>query len=156
MFARVPQLQDVRRSPLYLPFFSSRVSAGFPSPADDHLDGRIDLAAFLIENEPATFLVRACGDSMIGAGIFNNDLLVVDRSAQAVDGSIVVAEVAGEFTLKRLRLIAGIPWLHAENSNYPPQRVTTSGVKPRRSGRGYKPPQREGARPVFFVVRYTA
>jgi DNA polymerase V len=124
MLARVTQLQDVRRSPLFLPFFSSRVPAGFPSPADDHLDGRIDLAAFLIENEPATFLVRACGDSMIGAGIFNNDLLVVDRSAQAVDGSIVVAEVAGEFTLKRLRLIAGIPWLHAENPNYPPQRVT--------------------------------
>ncbi len=101
------------------------VQAGFPSPADDHLDGHIDLNELLIENEPATFITRAAGDSMEGAGIFDGDLIIVNRALRPVNGSLIVAELNGEFTLKRLRIIAGQPWLYAENAHYKPIRVTT-------------------------------
>jgi DNA polymerase V len=105
-------------------FFEGGIQAGFPSPADDHLDGKIDLLALLFENEPATFVARASGDSMVGAGIFHGDLLIINRALTARDGSIVVAELQGEFTLKRLRYHAGKPWLCPENVKYRPLRVT--------------------------------
>ena len=76
-----------------VPCFSSPVPAGFPSPADDHLDGHIDLIKLLIENEPATFLTRASGDSMEGAGIYDGDLLIVNRALEVIDGCLVVAVI---------------------------------------------------------------
>lgn len=103
-----------------LPLFASKVAAGFPSPADDHLDGQLDLNEHLIRHPAATFFVRAQGDSMLGAGIHNGDLLVVDRSLEPRNGSIVIAVVNGELTVKRLKLESGQVCLMPENPAYPP------------------------------------
>ena len=84
------------------PIFASTISAGFPSPADDYIENRIDLNAYLVQHKEATFFLRVQGDSMTGLGILNNDLLVVDRSLQVEDGKIVIATVGGEFTVKQL------------------------------------------------------
>lgn len=88
--------------PLALPLYASRVSAGFPSPADDYVEGTLDLNQYLIDKPAATFFARAEGDSMIGAGIHPGDLLIVDRSAKPVHNSIVVAALNGELTCKIL------------------------------------------------------
>lgn len=85
-----------------LPFYLSAVSAGFPSPADDYMDGGLDIAELLIQHPAATFICRAAGDSMEGAGIFNSDYLIVDRALKAVHGDVVVAAVSGELTCKYL------------------------------------------------------
>ena len=101
------------------PLFLSRVAAGFPSPADDHIEQRLDLNEYMIKHSAATYFVRVKGDSMIDAGIRDNDVLVVDRSVTARVGSIVVAVVNGEFTLKTLgRTKAGQPLLAPANSKY--------------------------------------
>ena len=89
-------------SPREWPVFVSTISAGFPSPADDYIENRIDLNAYLVQHKEATFFLRVQGDSMTGLGILNNDLLVVDRSLQVEDGKIVIATVGGEFTVKQL------------------------------------------------------
>lgn len=88
----------------YLPLFSNRIPAGFPSPADDHVEDRIDLNEELIRNPPATFMIRVEGNSMIDANIFDGDILIVDRSIEARDGHVVVAAVDGRFTVKRLSI----------------------------------------------------
>lgn len=85
-----------------LPLYSCSVAAGFPSPADDHLEDKLDLNAHLIQHPTATFFVRVSGDSMIEAGIFPDDILVVDRSLEPRHGKIVVAAVEGQLTVKRL------------------------------------------------------
>jgi len=105
-------------SKLNLPFFLSLVPAGFPSPAEDYEEGRLDLNDF-IEHPAATFFVRATGDSMTGAGIFPGDLLIVDRSLEAKHNSIVIAVVNGEMTLKRLIKRQGHYYLKADNPAYP-------------------------------------
>ncbi|MDA0859295.1 MAG: translesion error-prone DNA polymerase V autoproteolytic subunit, partial [Verrucomicrobia bacterium] len=92
-----------RRTELSLPLFSARVQAGFPSPADDHLERSIDLNEELIRNPAATFFVRVKGESMQDAGIASGDILVVDRSLAPTDRKIVVAMIDGEFTVKRFR-----------------------------------------------------
>lgn len=105
-----------------LPLVSARVCAGFPSPADDHLEGAFDLNELLVKNPPATFLVRVSGESMAGVEapqIANGDLLVVDRAAEAKDGSVVVACLDGEFTVKRLRRAKGRVWLQPANREFP-------------------------------------
>ncbi|MFA7268276.1 MAG: translesion error-prone DNA polymerase V autoproteolytic subunit [Sterolibacterium sp.] len=89
-------------SSLGCPMLIKPVPAGFPSPADDYAEGRIDLNQHLIAQPEATFLVRVAGDSMVGFGIHDGDTLVVDRSAKPTDRSIVVAVVDGEFTVKQL------------------------------------------------------
>jgi DNA polymerase V len=104
---------------LDLPLFAFKVPAGFPSPADDHLEATIDLNQHCITNPPATFLVRVKGHSMIHAGIYDNDLLIVDRSLQAKQGSIVVAVVDGEVTVKALDTTNNEIWLRAKNPDYP-------------------------------------
>lgn len=105
---------------LYGPLFLSRVPAGFPSPADDYVEERIDLNALLIKHPAATFFLRVRGDSMTGAGIFDNDLVVVDRSLDPVSGSVVIAAIDGELTLKRLVLLpGGGVELRPENPDYP-------------------------------------
>ena len=108
---------------LALPFYGSRVAAGFPSPADDHLEGPIDLNEHLVAHPAATFVVKVEGESRVGAGIRNGDLLVVDRSREAKSGSIVVAVVGGELTVKRLRIEKGRVWLAPENPAFRPIEV---------------------------------
>ena len=95
------------------------VPAGFPSPAQGYYDGPVDLNRHLMRDPSATFLVRVSGESMVGAGIFDGDELVVDRSLDPVDGSVVVAVVNGELTVKRLRRGPGGTSLHPENPAYP-------------------------------------
>ena len=103
-----------------LPLFAHPVRAGFPSPADDYVCDTLDLNELLIPHREATFFVRAKGHSMIGAGIHDNDLLVVDRSVNPVHRSIVIAVIDGEFTVKRLYKRAGKIKLLAENPDYAP------------------------------------
>jgi DNA polymerase V len=103
-----------------LPLYACGVSAGFPSPADDYAEGALDLNSHLVRQPAATFFARARGDSMIGAGIHDGDLLVVDRSLAAKDGKVVVVSINGELTVKRMRREKGITWLVPENPDYPP------------------------------------
>ena len=107
-----------------LPLFACPVPAGFASPADDHLDAPLDLTRHLFRHPASTFLARVSGDSMTGAGIHPGDLVAVDRALRAGNGSIVVAVVEGEHTIKRLQLRGGQPWLVAENARYPPLPIT--------------------------------
>jgi len=100
------------------PIFTSRVQAGFPSPADDHLEDQLDLNKYLIHHQEATFFVRAQGESMLGAGIHPGDILVVDKSLVAKSGKIVIAVVDGEFTVKRLHKYKGSITLKAENPEF--------------------------------------
>ncbi|NJK62408.1 MAG: translesion error-prone DNA polymerase V autoproteolytic subunit [Synechococcaceae cyanobacterium SM2_3_1] len=102
-----------------LPLLASRVSAGFPSPADDHIETQLDLNRYLIKHPAATFFMRVAGDSMQGVGIHSGDLLVVDRSLDPCDGSVVVAVVNGDLTVKILRRSSQILALQAANRNYP-------------------------------------
>lgn len=95
------------------------VPAGFPSPAQDYSDSEIDLTQLLIGDELATFIVRVSGDSMQGAGIFDGDELIVDRSIEPRDGHVVVAIVDGEMTVKRLHVTSTGVVLQAENAEYP-------------------------------------
>ncbi|CCG87546.1 translesion error-prone DNA polymerase V autoproteolytic subunit [Erwinia piriflorinigrans] len=90
-------------SPLLLPLFTERVPCGFPSPAQDYVEDRIDLNKLAIKHPSATYFIKVSGDSMRGAGIGDGDLLIVDRSLNAVHGDIVVAAISGEFTVKELR-----------------------------------------------------
>ena len=105
-------------------FFQSRVAAGFPSPADDYLDGALNLHQLLIHNPPATFFVRVQGDSMIEAGIFNGDLLIVDKSSTPRPGNIVIASLNGEFTVKKLIEKNGQFFLVACNPQFKPIPLT--------------------------------
>lgn len=107
------------RLSINVPLMSGTAECGFPSPADDYLDRPLDFNELLIENAPATFAVRVAGDSMTGIGLFPGDIAVVNRAKGVVDGSIVVALVDGEFTLKRFRRRGGRVWLHPENPAYP-------------------------------------
>ncbi len=103
-----------------LPLFSTKVAAGFPSPADDHLEAQLDLNDYLIKNPASTFYVRVEGNSMLGAGIHPDDLLVVDLSLEPRDGNVVIAIVNGEFTVKRLHVAKNkTVSLHPENDKYP-------------------------------------
>lgn len=103
-----------------LPLYGTKIPAGFPSPADDHLEASIDLNRQYIRHPAATFFVRVQGHSMIGAGIRNNDMLVVDRSLEAQSGSIVIAVVNGELTVKRLLMNDDGVFLMPENPEYEP------------------------------------
>lgn len=95
------------------------VPAGFPSPSQDYSDTRIDLTKLLIRDEVSTFIVRVSGHSMEGAGIYDGDELIVDRSIEPRDGHVVIAIVDGEMTVKRLRITATGVILQAENAAYP-------------------------------------
>ncbi len=106
-----------RRQPL--PLFSESVACGFPSPAEDHLEGRLDLNELCIPHPAATFFLRAQGRSMAGVGIHSGDLLIVDRSLTARQGDVVVACLDGAFTVKTLQLHPS-PALLAAHPDYPP------------------------------------
>lgn len=89
---------------LALPLFMERVPCGFPSPAQDYVEQRIDLNKLIVQHPSSTYFVRVSGESMTGAGINDGDMLVVDSALRASHGDIVVASVEGEFTVKRLQL----------------------------------------------------
>lgn len=112
-----------RRSAQAIPLFLSRVPAGFPSPADDYLDLKLDLNEHLIAHPDATFFVRVRGDSMLGAAILDGAILVVDCALEARSNDIVVCLYDGEYTVKRLQIREEGIWLRAENPAYPPIRV---------------------------------
>ncbi|MDR5900257.1 translesion error-prone DNA polymerase V autoproteolytic subunit [Halomonas vilamensis] len=111
---------DVAAVPHPLPLFTSAVRAGFPSPADDHLDTDLDLHRHVVKHPAATYFVRVEGDSMIGDGIHPGDLLVVDRSLDALPGRILVIAVDGELTVKCLERVGQRAYLRASNPAYPP------------------------------------
>jgi DNA polymerase V len=100
------------------------VSAGYPSPADDYLDGALDLNQHLIQHPTATFFVRVAGESMQEAGIHSGDVLIVDRALPPSDGSVVIAVINGELTVKRLSKRHGTLMLLPENQQYPPMPIT--------------------------------
>jgi DNA polymerase V len=108
---------DIRRR--LLPLVAGKAAAGFPSPATDHIDQRLDLVEYLVLHPEATFFLRVKGDSMTGAGIHHGDLLIVDRSLEPVSGRVVVAALNGELTVKRLQRSRGRVTLKAENPAYP-------------------------------------
>ena len=112
-----------KRLSLKLPLVSASVEAGFPSPADDHMERGIDLNEELIRNPAATFLIRVQGESMRDAGIHSGDTLIVDRSVTPYDRQIVVAMIDGEFTVKRFRKRNGKIFLEAANSSFAPIEV---------------------------------
>lgn len=91
-------------SRLNIPLFLERVSAGFPSPAEDYVEKSLDLNELCIQHPAATFFVRVQGESMVEAGIFPNDVLVVDRSLRAKHGDIIIASLESEMTVKQLHL----------------------------------------------------
>ncbi len=106
------------------PLFSACVSAGFPSPAEDYVEGQLDLNRHLIKHPVATFYVRVAGDSMINAGIHPDSILVVDRAVEADDGDIVIARLGDELCVKRLSICEGKVWLVPENAAYEAIEVT--------------------------------
>ena len=109
---------------LRLPLVAARISAGFPSGMEDFIERKIDLNETLVQHEAATYFIRVQGDSMTGAGIQDGDILIVDRSVEPVSGSIVIAVLNGELTVKRLRRRAGRVFLDPENPRYAPIEVT--------------------------------
>lgn len=111
------------RPGLRLPLFLSRVAAGFPSPAEDHIEASLSLDELCVVHPAATFFLRVVGDSMTGLGILDGDILVVDRSITPRAGMVVVAVVNGEFTCKQLTYEHGTPVLRAANKAYPDIRL---------------------------------
>ena len=108
-----------------LPMYSAKVSAGFPSPAEDYIEGKIDLNKELVAKPGDTFFVRVTGNSMINAGIKENDVLIVDRSLEPRHNKIVIAVVDGELTVKRLLKRHNKVILAPENEQYPALEITS-------------------------------
>ena len=104
-------------------YFDTGISAGFPSPADDFKQERLSLDSELIKNKEATFFARVSGQSMIDAGLNDNDLLVIDRSLSPTHNRIAVCFLDGEFTVKRLKVVSGEVWLQPEIKHYKPIKV---------------------------------
>jgi DNA polymerase V len=109
---------------LEIPLVTAGVSAGFPSPADDFIDKKLDLNEFLISHPSATFFVRAEGTSMIEAGIHPGDILIVDKALEAGPGNIVIAVIEGEFMVKRFQRTQDRCFLLAANPNFKPIEIT--------------------------------
>jgi DNA polymerase V len=105
------------------PLFLASVSAGLPSPAEDYIEGRLDLNRHLIKHPAATFFVRVAGDSMIGSGIHPGDILVVDRALEPQDSNVVIAVVDGELTVKRISQRGGKLFLLPDNQAYKPLEI---------------------------------
>jgi DNA polymerase V len=103
-----------------LPLYLSKIPAGFPSPAEDYLADNLNLNEYLVKRPAATFLVKVVGDSMQGAGIVENDILIVDRSMTPTHGKIVIAAINGELTVKRLHKKDNQVMLMPDNPKYEP------------------------------------
>ena len=111
-------------SSLSLNFYVNPVCAGFPSPAEDHLDIALDLNEHLIKHPAATFYIYAQGNSMQESGIYDGDIMVVDRSIEASSGDIVIASISGEFTVKHLLIKNQKTYLIPANKDYSPMPIT--------------------------------
>ncbi|MGL2963378.1 LexA family protein [Flavobacterium sp. RSB2_4_14] len=109
---------------LQLPLFDTGISAGFPSPADDFIELSIDLNKHIIKHKDTTFFAKVKGHSMKNVGIFDGDLLVIDKSLEPQDGRIAICQIDGEFTIKRIKKEENVIWLIAENEDYKPIKVT--------------------------------
>lgn len=117
---KVTEIYELDQSTkLELPLFSSRIPAGFPSPGDDYIDQKLDLNE-LIRHPSDTFLVKVEGDSMVNAGIYDGDILVVDRAMEAENNKVVVANLDGELTVKRLSIKDTSVLLLPDNPKYEP------------------------------------
>lgn len=109
---------------LKIPMAGSHISAGFPSPADDFLENRLDLSELLIKHPDATFYARVSGQSMEDEGIYDGDILIIDKSLNPKSGDIAVCYLDGEFTVKKIQIKNEECWLIPANPNYKPIRVT--------------------------------
>lgn len=109
-----------KRTKRKLPFFQTKISAGFPSPAEEYSEKKLDLNEHLIKHPSATFFIKVSGDSMIGAGIHSGDLLIVDRSQEPANNKIVIAVLDGEFTVKRIMKKKDKIFLIPENDDFKP------------------------------------
>ena len=118
-YLTVANVSSVQPIPLY-----NFVSAGFPSPTEDYMELSLDLNQHLIKHPSATFYVYAQGDSMVSAGIYDGDMLIVDRSLEAINDSIVVAIINGEFTVKSISKKNDTLYLMPHNKNYQPIKIT--------------------------------
>ncbi len=118
--SKLAVLDNLLNNYFSLPFYSSKVQAGFPSPADDYIERYLDLNAEFIKHPASTFILRATGESMIEAGIFSGDMLLVDRSIKPDEGKIVIAAINGELTVKRLSFKNGKMQLLAANPLFKP------------------------------------
>jgi DNA polymerase V len=107
-----------------LPLYFSRIRAGFPSPAEDYIDKKLDLNERHVKHDAATFFVVVKGDSMIGAAILPGDILIVDCSLKAENNKIIVASINGEYTVKKLHKKGSKVFLLSEHPNYPPIEIT--------------------------------
>src|SRR5574344_322058 len=112
-------------SALTIPMASNKISAGFPSPAEDFIDTGIDLNQFLIKHSASTFFGRVKGDSMINVGISDGDLLIIDKSLDPQNGKLAVCFIDGEFTVKRMQIEQDKCYLMPENDAYKPSPVTS-------------------------------
>lgn len=111
-------------TPAEIPFVDGGLRAGFPSPADDFLEVKIDFNTEYIKNKDATFYARVKGNSMKDVGIFDGDVLVIDRSLEPQNDKIAVCVIDGEFTVKRIKKEQDIVWLIPENEEFQPIKVT--------------------------------
>ena len=109
---------------LSIPFYESKVPAGFPSPAEDFMDLDLNLQEYLVQHPSATFCVRVTGDSMQNAGIFSGDVMVVDRALEPKNNTIVLAVLDGEFTVKRIQKKGRQLFLNPENETFKPIQIT--------------------------------
>jgi DNA polymerase V len=116
---RIGELAAGSDAIVHVPILGQALCAGFPSPADDFLEGALELPRWLAPNPPATFAWNISGDSTRGAGIFDRDLAVVDRSLKAGHGSVVVAAVDGEMSIKRLQIEGNVACLAFDNPDLP-------------------------------------
>lgn len=118
---RVVEAWQARGGPrLSRPLFLHTVPAGFPSPADDYVEKRLDINEALVNDEESTFFVRVADNSMIGAGIHDGDILIVDRSVEPAEGDVVIAVLGGELTVKRYEVRSGKPYLVPEAEGHGP------------------------------------
>ena len=120
----IPDLENNQE----LPFYASGIKAGFPSPAADFDESKISLDAVLVKNRDTTFYAKASGTSMIGAGIDDGDIMVIDRSLEPTNNKIAVCCIDGEFTVKRIKLNKEGISLMPENKEFKPIKVTEDNV----------------------------
>ena len=118
-YKNIDLFQSIQKKKILTPVFLDSVSAGFPSPATDYMENKLDLNEYLIKNPTATFIVRARGLSMTDAGILSGDLLIVDRSIVFKNNDIVIASIFGDLTVKELQKKENSLFLLSANSNYP-------------------------------------
>ena len=100
--------------------YTTSISAGFPSPAEDHMDISLDINEYLVKHPSSTFYIYVKGDSMVDSGIFDGDLLIVDRSLEVKSNSVVVAVIDGDFTVKKIKKDSGNLYLIPQNKKYKP------------------------------------